>query len=70
MADGAKKYAERNHENMRSQEALDRAVASTLRHVLQWATGETDEDHAAAVICNIVMAEGIRTRMEYDAISE
>ena len=30
--------------------------ASALRHMMQWQAGEADEDHAAAVIFNLIAA--------------
>lgn len=57
---GAKKYAARNWEKGNSSEEMERAMASALRHLLQWMTGESDEDHAAAVITNVIFAETMR----------
>lgn len=59
MERGGRKYDDRNWEQFSDQEALDRAKASALRHHIQWTTGETDEDHAAAVLFNIMAAEYI-----------
>lgn len=64
MADGAKQYARRNHELMKDPEALERCRASLLRHTLQYLSGETDEDHLAAIQCNLVMLSGIEKRVE------
>lgn len=57
---GAIKYSRRNWEKANSQEELDRAKASAFRHFMQWFSGETDEDHAAAVFFNINEVETIR----------
>jgi hypothetical protein len=57
---GAIKYSRRNWEKADSQEELDRAKASAFRHFMQWFSGETDEDHAAAVFFNINEVETIR----------
>lgn len=57
---GAIKYARRNWEKAESKEELDRAKASAFRHFMQWFSGETDEDHAAAVFFNINEVETIR----------
>lgn len=57
MARGAKKYGDRNWEKGNGFEELDRAKASALRHMMQWLSGETDEDHAAAVFFNVAAAE-------------
>lgn len=50
---GADKYGERNWERANSREELDRFRASAFRHFMQWYLGETDEDHAAAVLFNV-----------------
>ncbi|MER7420034.1 hypothetical protein ABT346_25195 [Micromonospora peucetia] len=44
-------------------EELDRAKGSALRHLMQWLCGEDDEDHAAAVVFNIMAAEFVRYQM-------
>lgn len=61
---GAIKYAERNWELADSDEELERAKASAFRHFMQWFTGETDEDHAAAVFFNINEVETIRYKQK------
>lgn len=60
---GAKKYTPRNWEKGDSNEEAERARESALRHLMQWIMGETDEDHAAAVITNVIFAE----TMQYKA---
>lgn len=60
MARGAEKYGRRNWQLASSEEELDRFKASAFRHFVQWITGETDEDHAAAVFFNITAAEYVR----------
>lgn len=57
---GAVKYSERNWEKAEGIEELNHAKASAFRHFMQWFTGETDEDHAAAVFFNITEVETIR----------
>lgn len=57
---GAIKYSERNWEQADSNEELNRAKESAFRHFMQWFTGETDEDHAAAVFFNITEVETIK----------
>ena len=66
MTRGAAKYTDRNWEQAKTQEELDRFRESAFRHFMQWYTGETDEDHAAAVWYNIQGAEYVRWRMEND----
>lgn len=60
MGRGAEKYADRNWEQFSDREAYDRAKASALRHAVQWFTGETDEDHAAATTFNVWAAEYVK----------
>jgi len=44
-------------------EELTRFRKSAARHFFQWFNGETDEDHAAAVLFNINGAEYVRDKM-------
>lgn len=64
LTKGAKKYAKRNWMQANGQEELDRFRESALRHFLQWFQGETDEDHAAAVLFNVNGAEYVKGRMK------
>lgn len=50
-ARGAEKYGEYNWEKG---QPYSRLYASTFRHLMQWAEGETDEDHASAVAWNMM----------------
>jgi hypothetical protein len=63
LREGAKKYTPRNWEKGNTDEEAERARESALRHMMQWVMGETDEDHAAAVIINVLFAE----TMQYKA---
>lgn len=63
MERGASKYGRRNWQKANSQEELDRFRASAFRHFVQWISGETDEDHAAATLFNINAAEYTKYRM-------
>ena len=63
LTTGAKKYAKRNWMKASEQVELDRFRESSLRHFFQWFTGDTDEDHAAAVLFNINGAEYTKMRM-------
>lgn len=63
MGRGAGKYEPRNWEKFYTQEELDRAHSGLLRHVHQLVTGETDEDHAAAVMANVMFIEHIKWKM-------
>jgi hypothetical protein len=64
MERGARKYDARNWELATGQEELDRAKSSAFRHFMQWLCGETDEDHAAAVAFNLLVAETIKYKMQ------
>ena len=64
MARGALKYDARNWELAKGEEELARYRSSALRHLIQWANGETDEDHAAAVMFNVMAGETVRYKMQ------
>lgn len=63
LARGAEKYGERNWQLASSQEELGRFRASGIRHMMQWATGEVDEDHAAAVAFNLMAYEYVKWKL-------
>lgn len=48
-------------------EEYHRFRRSAFRHLIQWMNGDTDEDHAAAVIFNINGAEYVLDPMVQDA---
>lgn len=50
LTKGAEKYAPNA---WRSGMPYSRCISSALRHLLQFAAGQTDEDHLAAAICNL-----------------
>ena len=54
---GAEKYDERNWEQANSEEEMARMKASAFRHFMQWFCGESDEDHAAGAMFNIIAFE-------------
>lgn len=60
---GAEKYAARNWEKAAGRDELDRARDSAFRHFMQWMGGDRDEDHAAAVIFNLQLAEYVRWKL-------
>jgi hypothetical protein len=66
MARGAQKYDARNWEKARGEEELARYKSSALRHLVQWLAGETDEDHAAAVMFNLMAGETVKFKMVDD----
>ena len=63
MERGAVKYDERNWEKAEGQVELDRYHSSALRHLVQWLCGADDEDHAAAVLFNILAGETVKYKM-------
>lgn len=60
LTKGAIKYARNNWMKANSITELERFRASAARHFAQWMAGDTDEDHAAAVIFNMNGVEYIR----------
>lgn len=63
MGRGADKYGERNWEKAATEEELNRFKASAERHLQQLLRGDTDEDHAAAVLFNIAGIEHVKTKL-------
>ena len=63
LSRGAVKYDARNWEKAAGEEEIARAKSSAFRHFMQWLTGETDEDHAAAVIFNLLVVETTRSKL-------
>lgn len=64
MARGAEKYSARNWELAEGEEELARYKSSAFRHLMQWISGEVDEDHAAAVMFNLMAAETVKYKRE------
>ena len=60
---GGEKYTPRNWEQANSEEELERFKESAFRHLIQWLTGADDEDHASAVIFNILAHETTETKI-------
>jgi hypothetical protein len=63
MDRGAVKYGKRNWMKANSPEEMDRARESLTRHFFQYLFGQTDEDHAAAIIFNLNEIEEIRAKL-------
>jgi hypothetical protein len=63
MTRGIGKYGLRNWEHADSLEELERFEGSAERHLHQYLAGDTDEDHAAAVVFNLLAAETTRWKM-------
>lgn len=61
---GAVKYGEDNWTLANGEAELKRFRASAVRHFYQWLQGDTDEDHAAAVIFNINGYEYVKGRLK------
>lgn len=64
LARGAEKYSERNWEQAEGMVEMERFKASAMRHLAQWMAGEDDEDHAAAVVFNLLGAETLKWKMD------
>jgi hypothetical protein len=60
MARGAVKYTNRNWEKAQGPEELARYKSSAHRHLMQWLAEDREEDHAAAVVFNLLTAETVR----------
>lgn len=58
---GARKYDSRDWEQASTAAEMEEFRASAFRHFMQWMFGEDDEDHAAAVVFNLLAAESTRT---------
>jgi len=57
MTRGAEKYYERNWEKAITKEEISRFRSSAARHFFQWMSGDTEEDHASAVVFNLLAYE-------------
>lgn len=66
LSRGADKYGERNWQLANSEEELTRFRASGIRHMMQWACGEDDEDHAAAAAFNLMAYEYVKWKLDND----
>lgn len=67
---GAQKYGRRNWElagedPKSAAEELERFKSSALRHMMQYLHGETDEDHSAAVMFNLIAAEMVKYKIDH-----
>lgn len=64
MTRGAEKYDAHNWMKAEGESELERFRSSAFRHFMQWMAGETDEDHAAAVMFNLMGAEYVKGKLE------
>jgi hypothetical protein len=65
-ARGAVLYGDRNWELVNDEKGHQRFKESALRHVMQWANGETDEDHMAAVVWNLFAYEHTKGQIVHE----
>jgi hypothetical protein len=65
MTKGMGKYGRGNWLQSAGDEELARFQASAFRHFRQWLRGDTDEDHAAAVLFNINGYEELKARLPH-----
>lgn len=63
MTKGAVKYSKRNWMKAAGEAELGRFRESAIRHFVQWMKGDTDEDHAAAVMFNINGMEYVKEKI-------
>jgi len=63
LANGAKKYEERNWEKASTPKEFARFRESALRHIVEWYHNDFEEDHAAAVVFNLMGAELVRQKL-------
>lgn len=70
VARGAQKYASRDWEQACTPAELEEFQSSAFRHFMQWMTGETDEDHAAAVFFNLLAVETTKYKIDHSAQQE
>jgi hypothetical protein len=64
LGKGAVKYGRENWKFANSEDELMRFRESALRHMMQWLSGDADEDHMAAVCFNLMAAEYTKERLE------
>ena len=65
MARGADKYGAWNFTKANSEAELARFKESALRHMLQWACDEEDEDHAAAIWYNVSSYVNLQAKLRH-----
>lgn len=63
LTKGARHYSPRNWMKANSLEEQQRFRESAARHFFQWLRGDTNEDHAAAVMFNINGYEYVKERL-------
>jgi hypothetical protein len=63
MARGAEKYGENNWKKANTEEERMRFKASAFRHFMAWMEEQEDEDHATAVMFNIMADEYMKNKL-------
>lgn len=63
LAKWAEKYGDNNWKLADSPEELARFHSSAMRHFMQWMDGEVDEDHASAVLFNVIAVEFVKEKI-------
>ncbi len=63
LTKGAQKYNPRNWMKAAGTAELERFRESAVRHFVQWLRGDTDEDHAAAVMFNLTGHEYVKEKL-------
>ena len=71
MTKGAQKYGEDNWRKANSPEEARRFRKSAFRHLMQYLRGDREEDHASAVVFNLMAAEYVREKLGvYETLNE
>lgn len=65
LGKGLLKYGRDNWMLANSMEELIRFRSSAFRHLMQWLEGDMDEDHASAVVFNLMVAEYVKERLGF-----
>ena len=63
LTKGKEKYGARNWEQANSEEELERFKSSAMRHFMQWYHNISDEDHASAIMFNVIAAEFVKGKL-------
>lgn len=63
-ARGAIKYGDSNWQLAKTEVEMKRFKESAFRHFIQWQNGETDEDHAMAIVFNVFAYDWLKNKNE------
>lgn len=61
---GAKNHAPRNWEKASTPEDLDLFIQAEWRHFMKHRRGDTDEDHLAALVFNLIGEEHVKAKLK------